>query len=77
MVGSSATTAPCASPGRASSPSQAAFCAAALTVSWTLPPLGSVLLSRSTRRVTKRRESSPASTEFCERSTPVWLYQEK
>ena len=77
VVGSSATTAPCASPGRASRPSQAASCAAALAASWTLPPLGSLLLSMSTRRVTNSRESSPASTEFWELSTPVWPYQEK
>ena len=73
VVGSSATTAPFASSPSARSPSYAAVWAAGSMVSSTLPPLGSVLLSMSTSRVTKRRESSPESTSFCERSMPVWV----
>ena len=73
VVGSMATTAPWTSSPSACSPSKAAVCASGSMVSWTLPPLGSVLLSMSTSRVTKSRESSPESTSFCERSMPVWL----
>ena len=47
--------------------------AAGSMVSWTLPPLVGLLLSRSTSFVTNSRESSPDSTSFWVRSIPVWL----
>ena len=72
LRGSSATTAPCTSGPIALRPSYAACWAAGSRVSSTLPPLGAELLTMSTRRVTKSRESSPESTSFWVRSMPAW-----
>ena len=73
MLGSIATTAPSTPAPRALSPSKAAFCAAGLIVSRTLPPLVEVPLTRSTRRLTKSRSSSPDRKLFCDCSSPVSL----
>jgi len=77
VAGSRATTEPLTSPGSADRPAKAASWAAGSIVSWTLPPLPDWLLSRSTSLVTKSSESSPESTEFSERSTALWLKNEK
>ena len=74
VLGSSATTAPwtpCAEALQARRTRPSARRGS--MVSWTLPPLGAELLSRSTRRVTNSRESSPDSTSFWVCSIPVWL----
>ena len=62
--GSSATTAPFASLPRARRPSYAAVCALGSTVSETEPPLGWVLLSMSTIRLTNSRGSLPDRISF-------------
>ncbi len=73
VLGSIATPAAWTPWPRPCRPSNMASCASWSIVSWTLPPLGVELLSRSTRRVTNRTESSPDSTSFCDFSSPVWL----
>jgi hypothetical protein len=73
VLGWIATTAPCTSGPSPRRPSYAAFWAAGSIVSWTLPPLAAVPLTRSTRRLTNRLSSSPERKEFWVRSRPVSL----
>jgi hypothetical protein len=68
-----ATTDPCTPAPSAFSPSYAAFWAAGLMVSTTLPPLLALPLTRSTRRLTKSRSSSPDRKLLSARSIPVSL----
>ena len=64
VAGSRATTAPLTSVPSARSPSNAASCTRGLTVSETEPPLGWVLPSMSTTRVTNSRGSLPDRISF-------------
>ena len=69
VCGSSATTAPLVFLPSRSRPSAAAFWASGSIVSSTLPPLGCLLDTRSTTRLTNSRLSLPDRTRFCEFSS--------
>ena len=68
--GSSATTEPCTFVPSARSPSNAASCALGSMVSATEPPLGWLLPSMSTTRLTNSRGSLPERISFWLDSTP-------